>query len=296
MTARPYLGERDYPLVRRFLADLVPRYPPGVTWEVRRWDGWYWPNPRRRGRCPDVRLWEASGRLVAVVFAESDGDAHPQLHPAHRALEAQVLSWAEDHLARAGADGRLQLEVPGFDADRPRLDLLRQRGYTAVSPIVCRCRPVHAAPPAPTLPAGYELRAVAPGDTGDYQRIADLLNTAFGRDVHTAAEFAALVPSPGFRFDLNLLAQHRDGSVVAYVGLTYDPDNRLAIVEPVCTHPDHRRRGLARALLDEGIARAGALGATTLRLDTGANAAANALYASAGFTEAHRGWTYRRTW
>ena len=43
-------------------------------------------------------------------------------------------------------------------------------------------------------------------------------------------------------------------------GVTYDEANRRGIFEPVVTHPDHRRRGLARALMLEGMRRARALG------------------------------------
>jgi ribosomal protein S18 acetylase RimI-like enzyme len=51
------------------------------------------------------------------------------------------------------------------------------------------------------------------------------------------------------------------GSVAAHVGLTYEAVNRHAIVEPVATHPDHRRLGLARALLAEGLPRLATRGA-----------------------------------
>jgi ribosomal protein S18 acetylase RimI-like enzyme len=141
---------------------------------------------------------------------------------------------------------------------------------------------------------GYLLRSLRSAD--ESQRIADVLNAGFGRTFHTAVEFELFTAAPDFRFDLCLVAEVPDGSFASYVALQYDETNRRGIVEPVCTHPDHRRRGLAAALLIDGLHRIVALGATEAQLDTGLAAAANALYESVGFTEAQVGHVWRRTW
>jgi ribosomal protein S18 acetylase RimI-like enzyme len=57
-------------------------------------------------------------------------------------------------------------------------------------------------------------------------------------------------------------------------------------VDALATHPDMRRRGVARALLAEAEAQARGRGLPTVALDTALdNTAARALYASAGFEE-----------
>ena len=65
-------------------------------------------------------------------------------------------------------------------------------------------------------------------------------------------------------------------------------------MEPLCTDPGHQRRGLAAALLAEGIRRVVALGAVELVLGTGDDAWVNAFYARTGFTEARRVLVHRR--
>jgi GNAT superfamily N-acetyltransferase len=57
--------------------------------------------------------------------------------------------------------------------------------------------------------------------------------------------------------------------------------NRLGFIGMVLTHPDYRRRGCARQLLLELLARASAIGIETLKLD--ATEAGEPLYASLGF-------------
>lgn len=59
---------------------------------------------------------------------------------------------------------------------------------------------------------------------------------------------------------------------------------RAGEVKRLYVAPAHRRRGIARALVEAAVAEARALGYTTLRLDTPAgNAAAIALYESLGW-------------
>ena len=91
------------------------------------------------------------------------------------------------------------------------------------------------------------------------------------------------------------MAEAEDGSFAAHVGCTYDEANRRGIFEPVCTHPEHLRLGLARSLMLLGLQRFKALGATDVFVDTGDQVAANALYEAVGFTEAYRGSTWRKT-
>lgn len=141
---------------------------------------------------------------------------------------------------------------------------------------------------------GYALRSTRPDD-GDNQGIADLLNASFGRDWHTAKEFATFTrSSPSYRHDLNLVAEAPDGSFAALVGVTYDDANRRGIFEPVCTHPDHRRKGLARALMFEGLRRLKSLGANDAYVETGEDVPPNRLYEAVGFTEAYRGYVWQK--
>ncbi len=100
--------------------------------------------------------------------------------------------------------------------------------------------------------------------------------------------------SPSFRHDLDLVAVAPDGAFAAYIGMTCDEVNRSAEFEPVCTHPDHQRKGLAHALMLDGLHRLKALGAVDVFVDTGDQVAANKLYEVVGFTEAYKGYIWRK--
>lgn len=89
--------------------------------------------------------------------------------------------------------------------------------------------------------------------------------------------------------ELDLVAVAPDGRFAAYAGVPYDEFNKQGIFEPVCTHPDHRERGLAKALMQEGLHRLKTLGAIDVIVGTGDMLPANRLYDSLGFTEMYKG-------
>jgi GNAT superfamily N-acetyltransferase len=243
-------------------------------------------------------MWEtAAGRLVGVVHAEYPGDVFLELHPDYRSLEVAMVAWAEAHFSapRAVAPGR-ELRFYVHEYDIPRRRLLTARGYekTAQGGMFRRMRLGHGPLPASELPVGYTLRSLRPGDEGDYQRLADVLTAGFNRTGHTAAEARAFVTgAPSFRSDLHLVAALPDDRFAAHIGFTLDA-NRRGIVEPVCTHPAHLRKGLARALMAEGLRRLQALGAVEVTVDTGDAEAANTFYDAVGFTEGYKGYIWRK--
>jgi mycothiol synthase len=296
-TGRPF-REDDYQAVRRLLIDCLPITAPGFLWEVRRWDGsrFYQPDPAFDPRWErDARAWEdRAGRLVAVVHADGPGEVHLQVHPAHRDLEAEMVAWAEDRLT-VGAGDRRRLVTPVREYDRARQLLLAARGWQrTVDWGVTRWLRFGTRPLVPSAAAaGYTVRSLRPGEQEDALRIAALLNGAFGRTLHDAPEFLTFERhAPDYDAALHLVAVAPDGSFAAHVGITVEPVNRLAIVEPVCTHPDHRRRGLARALLHRGLELARQAGATQACVDTGSGDAANRLYEEVGFGEVFPAWDW----
>lgn len=302
--SRPYRDFADFRRVLRLLTETYPITPLGWNWDFRRWEGWHFHHATSGWR-PEweqqVRLWEsADGRIVGMAHTESSqGDAYLDLHPGYRQLEPDMIAWAEDNLAAPapGQPPRRQIDWYVLEYDDERQRRLEQLGYTQVEQtgVIRRLRLGQQPLPDVNIAPGYKLRALRPGDRDDCQRMADVLNASFNRTFHSAPEFYNFSTlSPSFRFDLHLVAEAPDGSFAAHVGVNYDEASRNGIFEPVCTHPDHRQKGLAQALMFEGLHRLTALGAADVIVDTGTAAAANALYESIGFTEARKGYVWRK--
>jgi len=291
---RPYRGDEDFAAVRSLLLAAFPITPPGLNWEIRRWEGWRFYHESGELITEDpIRVWETEGRVVAIVHGDGGGDPVLQVHPDFRDLEDAMFSWAESAFA---GDGPERLSTHVFDHDLARARLLRRRGWTPADDgeVSYRMRFGRGRLSSRTIDEGYTMRVIRSGDAADCDRLAALLNDAFGRTGHTGAEFAAFAgAAPSYRDDLHLVAVAGDGSFAAHVGITYDPVNRHGIVEPVCTSRDARRRGLAHALLLDGMGRARSLGARTMEVGTGRAAAARAFYEDIGFTEIYEGRFWR---
>ena len=287
----------DFLRVRRFLADRHVDASPG-SWDVRMWDGaWHTGAPPevnadRRGR---MRVFEdEAGTIAALLLSQGNEEIHPQLHPAWKHVEPHVVARGEA-IGRALGDD--QAKILCWEHDGARAGLLEERGYTRTKDAahLYRMRLDTHPPRAIPMPTGYRLRPTRP-EAADREHVASLLNAGFGRTRHHAGEVRALQEgAPSFRQGLDLVAETRSGTLASYAAVCWDADNHRAIFEPVCTHPGHRRRGLARALMTEGLRRTRALGAQSIEVPTGDAEAANALYRAVGFSDCFRGWFWTKS-
>lgn len=304
VTSRPLQNEEDYWRVYRLLVESVPITPPGFNWDMRRWEGkrFYDENPTGDPNwAANSRIWQSkSGQLVGLAHPGGPDQPYLEVHPDYRHLEPEMIAWAETHIRGPAEDGSgEQVHFFVYEYDVYRQSLLAARGYEKMpyGGVIRYMRFGQRPLPQPTLAAGYTLRTTNPEDLADCQRIADLLNVAFGRTFHNAAEYQWFTrKAPSFRQYLDLVAVAPDGAFASYVGIPYDDLNRRGIFEPVCTHPEHRQRGLGKALMQEGLLRLKAIGAVDVTVETGDAVPANALYNSLGFTEMYKGYYWRKQW
>lgn len=287
----------DYDRIRDLLLQTQSLSPPGFNWDIRRWEGKCWYDPHPTGN-PDwhknSRLWETNaGMLTGLVHPDSPGFPYIEVHPDYRHLETEMIAWAEDNLAEPQTDDKgrkLQFFVYDYDVHRQRI--LEERGYQkmayggVIRHMRLGCQPLAQ----PNLAEGFSMRTTDPESDPDARQIADLLNAAFNRTFHTGLEYRQFTRrATCYRPELDLVAVAPDGRFAAYVGIPYDAYNKRGIFEPVCTHPDHRQKGLAKALMQEGLRRLKAWGAIDVVVETGDMIPANLLYAGLGFTAMYKG-------
>ncbi len=301
ITSRPLHGIDDVMRVHTFLAEIYPETGPSRTWEIRRWEGFFWHDdpdvmaehlaaPRN-----DIRLWEGVDGIIGVAHPEGHGDVHLETGESGVALEPAMLEWAERTLA-IERDGAMTLLAFSLEGDDERARLLESRGYEREDWwTVQRSCSLDTEAPAPRVADGYDIRSLRAGNRDDATGLVEVINAAFG---HAFGPEALLnfEQSPSYRSELQMIAVDVDGMIAAHAGVTLDEANTLAIVEPVCTHPDHRRHGLASACMAEGVRRARDLGATRATVDTGHDNPSNAVYEALGFTTVTIVEPWRKTW
>lgn len=291
-SARPY-ADADAWKVRGLLREaflLHDRWP--RAWHVARFDY------ARAHVCPNVggvglhevaTVWSEAEEVVGLVLPDGGpGEAHLAVHPRHRSRDLlhEMVDVAERRLATPGDDGRPELTVWAHAEDDILPELLRGRGYAPSGLVETQWRrrlddPVATAPVAP----GYRLRSLGEG--------LDLLERCYASglafhdaDVAVAVDnrsdpswYLGIQQAPLYRRDLDVVAEAPEGAIAAFCTLWFDDTTRSVYVEPLATVPEHRRKGLAQAVLTEGLRRAQRLGAEVALVGTYGDAA-NALYAS----------------
>jgi mycothiol synthase len=146
--------------------------------------------------------------------------------------------------------------------------------------------PVGTAPAVARLPAGFSERV--PDRAADEEAMYKLDDAAFSGNPdyrqHSLAEFRA-DHLAGHDLDLSLsrIAETVAGEAVGYVLVRRWVSEGTGFVDILGVHPDHRRRGLGRALLRGAFGRIGAAGLRRADLAVASdNPRAMALYASVG--------------
>lgn len=197
-----------------------------------------------------------------------------------------MLRVAEDRLAVSTPAGSRKLSVWVSEADQLRQEIMITQGYRkADGPEYQWRRDLDRPLPAVPIPAGYTIRPLGEGLELLERCYASGLGFHAG-DITTAVEnrndpgwYHNIQAAPLYRRDLDLVAVAPDGAIAAFATIWFDDGTRSAYIEPVATVPPHRRRGLAQALIAEGLRSVQRMGATRAFV-SGYSTAANALYRS----------------
>jgi predicted N-acetyltransferase YhbS len=290
-----YNPEQDFLRVRDFLVATFGLTERPLNWRLERWNYARWfvsPMLADYGRIepdPDayqqaIRLWDdvtglwenAAGDIVGVANIEHTDPSHGgwgevflQHHPAYDELLPEMLAYAEQHLRN---QERNLVYLPVYDHDLALLDAVQSRGYEriekhtlwdAVIAASGAQRPNFAQLPDPLLPPGYRLQSMA--DNNDLERRRKAFGQGFNHpepeNWPSRLAYQELQKAPDYRPELDLYVVAPDGEFVSFCIVWWDAHNRIASLEPVGTIPEERRKGLAQAVVLEGVRRAAELGA-----------------------------------
>ena len=289
-TVRKYQTEEDYWRIRAFLREVfLLNERRERSWHVSRLDYWRWhviENSRSCDPLEDVTfIWETvDGRIVAVLNPEEPGQAFLQVHPGFRTpeLEEEMVSLAQENLA-VRRENHQVLCVWVNPTDSLRMGILERSGYTKGKWTERQWhRDLHAPIPEVSIAPQYQVRSL-----GDVDELP-ARSWASWRGFHPHEPdskyegwewYLNIQRCPLYRRDLDIVAVASGGEIASFCTIWYDDVTRSAYVEPVATVPEHQRRGLARAVISEGLRRLQRLGATRAFVG-GLEPAPNALYAS----------------
>jgi ribosomal protein S18 acetylase RimI-like enzyme len=245
--------------------------------------------PGREATYP-TRLWEDDGEVVAWAWLSLPDELELLAAPGRLpSLLDEAIAWADDRAGR-------RVKVDSLDADARLRDLLEARGFGPEEgdELYTHARDLGDLP-APRVPEGYAIRHVRlPDDLAG--RVA-VHRAAFGSPDRpsrvTEQSYAAVAASEPYREGLDWVVTAPDGSFAAFCLTWLDEENRVGELEPVGTHPQHRRRGLATAVCTAAMQALRESGAETAVVLAQADEA-RTLYRSLGFAELGCHTWYRR--
>ena len=264
---RDYHWEKDFESVRKFLADIfrirkaytnwIPselenlKFGPGGT-EYRDEEDEY------------LKIWEAFDeaqqitlRIIAVSYTKPSGGCWLSVHPNYTSVAREIVLWMWNRVKemKGGKVEEVNMKFVVDDDDEDLILLLSDLGFQKGEIEGDKqVRSVDLPVPTYSIPEGYTIRNAV--IEKDFLKYREVQTTVFPHIVSMSMELLQLFSTASFyQEDLDIVAVDPDGKFAAFCTARIDPLSKIAELEPVGTHPNHRKLGLARAVICESLER-----------------------------------------
>jgi GNAT superfamily N-acetyltransferase len=281
---RPFMILSDFMQVYQFMIDIYERDwkngVPAPFLEYALSSGWADKTMSHRNM-----IWEDDGNIVGFSFYEANlGKAFFSLRPGFENIASEMV----DHAVKFLADKEGNLKLVIFKGQNALTDAAEEAGFKQDGEYVDKIFDFGKVLDY-KLPEG--LSFVEPGKFD----IAKMLMCCWkGFDHEEEGPWDGdidygyhLYTSPHATPQYPVAVQNENGDYVCWAGMWWTPENHLAYMEPLCTVPEYRHKGIAAAALSEMYRRMKPLGATHM---TGGG---NPFYNAIGY-EPSIIWTYWR--
>ncbi len=258
VTFRGYRDE-DYEAVCDFLIALNQKDKTHINWNWARFE-WMMEHPEfDKSASASIGLWWSDGKVVgAAIYDMYFGEAFCAALPEYEALYPEILDYACRELKD---DAGLAIAINTENAAEIKAAL--QAGFEPVDQKETIMELSLDRDFSSELPEGLRLREM--DQIADRDALEWLFWQGFDHGDDREAFERSLDHAPHVRKHFNralsLSAVDASGKPVSHGSLWFHQDTDYAYVEPVCTIPDCRGKGIASALLSEAFSRAKALGA-----------------------------------
>lgn len=251
-----------------------------------------------------TRMWlDPAGSLRAFALVDAYGNLWFELDPkaATSTLEDEVIAWGIACVSATDPSGWV-LDTNCREEASERVALLRRHGFEQQDLATLVMERSLADPiPEPILPAGFVLRPLQ--GRSEVGEVVRLHQRAFASNAFTGEERLSTMRLRDYEPALDLVVVAPDGKLAAAcMAMVTSEENALSgrtrgALDPVGTDPNHRRRGLARALLCAGMIALKARGVEVAFFHTSStNQAMAALGKAAGFRQSARRIWFSKSW
>lgn len=286
ITTRPFSVLADCGKIYRFMLDIYERDwrngVPAPFFEYAFSSFAYWMDITYSYK---NRIWEDNGKIIAFCFYESPvTDIYFSLRPGYEELASEMIAYADTHMQMK--DGKIQLIL--FGGQEALMKAAKQAGYDQKFEKLSMQFDFNDVLEH-SLPEGFHF--VSPNEY-DLDKIGKCCWKGFDHepaegpwDHQYEQSHYLLKVAPHATHELSVIIADEKEEYACYAGMWWTPENKLAYLEPLCTIPEYRQKGLASAALSELYRKMKALGATHM---TGGF---HEFYSKIGYKPAEK-WTY----
>ncbi len=208
------------------------------------------------------RIWEDNGEIVAFCFYESPiTEIYFCLKPGYEELASEMIAYADKNMIHKGEGIHINLS----DGQTALIRAAKQFGYYQESESWDMEFDFEDVLDYP-LPKGFHF---VKSQEFDMNKIGKCCWKGFDHEMkegmwdHQYDQNNYLIQAaPHATTELAVAIADEAGEYACFAGMWWIPENKLAYLEPLCTIPEYRHKGLAAAALSELYRRTKALGAT----------------------------------
>lgn len=225
------------------------------------------------------RLWFDKGKAVAIVFYEQPcTDIYFSLHQGYEALAEEMIAYAEKYMP-GNEKEKTFFFCPGQQA---LMDAAEKKGYRQEFTIENYVIDFDTAQLNYPLPEGFHFvehdkvdpvkHAICCWKGFDHEDKGPFENWE-GEDPGTpwnpqkayqGTISDIMAPPPHSTCEYNVIIANEREEYVCFSGMWWVPENKLAYMEPLCTIPEYRHKGLAAAALSVHYRKMKELGAVCM--------------------------------
>lgn len=192
----------------------------------------------------NLHIWRSEGHPIGFIISERGKDLSLQVHPDHRDLEDEMLDWVEQNWSAAPRS----LETSVWCTDVWLQRLLAERGWAEIESagFMRRYDTSLGIPEAP-LPEGFR-----PTNMAKEGAVAEFVNAVIGAFKHPGLGmewYRSKTAAPDYREEWLIMIMSPDGRCASFCDARMDWERGYTEIDPVGTHPDFQKKGLAKACL-----------------------------------------------
>ncbi|MBI9013233.1 MAG: GNAT family N-acetyltransferase [Clostridiales bacterium] len=244
--------DTEFKQIKAFLTDLQYFENHDNNWDPSRLDWWRYSYHHDKDEdffVKNAHYWTTTtGEIVGLAISEyGKNDIFIIVHPNHQSLYELVITWCKSIFGQY----KTEIVTTIFLNDLRKIEKLEASGFIRTRhENNVRTYNLVDYDFEYTLPSGFTI--VPFPEYLNFESKIELICNAFDKPEHSKERILSFMETPGYMPDLDLVVLNSEHKCVAYcTGWTEQYDESLGYIEPMGTHSDYRRLGLASALAKE---------------------------------------------